>query len=392
MAGEGDHLQRIAFDEAAVGVAAVGPDGRIQRVNRALATLVAAPAESLIGTAFAHLFDDDASDRSVRLLQFLLRDGQSRRLELRLRGAGPERWARINASCVQRGDRPELIIATVEDISDRRAAEQDLQTGVERYRLVVDRANDIIFNIDLEGRFTFVNPMACRLMQYPERELVGKHFLELIRPDYRADAERFYRRQVRHRLPSTYYEFPAVARDGTVIWLGQYVQLILDGDRIGRVQALARDITARREMEEALRTSEERLRAVIANAPVILWAGGRDGVFSLCEGQGLKALGLESTTVVGRAVQEVYGYPEVDDHLHRALGGESFRTRMVLGERSFDLWYSPHRDGRGEITGVIGVAVDISESARLEERLMQAEKMEAIGRLAGGNASRSISE
>ncbi len=78
----------------------------------------------------------------------------------------------------------------------------------------MDRANDIIFGIDLAGRFTFVNPTACLLTQYREEDLIGMHFLDLIRPDARDAAERFYQDQVTRRVPSTYYEFPVVTRGG----------------------------------------------------------------------------------------------------------------------------------------------------------------------------------
>ena len=76
----------------------------------------------------------------------------------------------------------------------------------------------------------------------------------------------------------------------------------------------------------------------------------------------------------------------IADHLRRALAGNTFQAEMILGGPVFDSWYSPLRDAAGKITGVIGVAVDITEHTRLSGRLLEAAKMEAIGRLAGGVA------
>ena len=64
-----------------------------------------------------------------------------------------------------------------------------------RYRQLTEQATDIIYNCDLEGRFTFVNPTGTRLTKFTEQELLGRHFLSLIRKDYRERAAEFYTRQ-----------------------------------------------------------------------------------------------------------------------------------------------------------------------------------------------------
>jgi PAS domain S-box-containing protein len=134
-----------------------------------------------------------------------------------------------------------------------------LQESEERYRQLVENANDIIFGTDDSGHFTFVNPIAERIVGYSEKEFIGKHHLDLIRPDYRQDAERFYRLQLVKKIQNTYHEFPAVTRDGTELWLGQNVQLVMEDDRVVGFQAVARDITERQRAQEALRRAHDEL-------------------------------------------------------------------------------------------------------------------------------------
>jgi PAS domain S-box-containing protein len=144
------------------------------------------------------------------------------------------------------------------DVTDRRKAEDALRASEERLRHLVDHAQDLIYYADESGRFTYVNPAAARVMEYDEHELLGRHYLTLIRPDCREQAGELYRAQIQERAPSTYFEFPAVTKTGAELWVGQYVQLVYDGDRFAGVQAIARDITRQKTAEDELRRSEAR--------------------------------------------------------------------------------------------------------------------------------------
>ena len=133
------------------------------------------------------------------------------------------------------------------------------------------------------------------------------------------------------------------------------------------------EIAERKRAELELRESESRLRTVMENTPVVLFALDRGGVFTLSEGRGLLALGLKPGEVVGRSVFEVYrDAPSVLEGVRRALAGEAFTTVTNVDGIVFEIWYYPVRNERNELIGTTGVATDITERKRIERAVEQA--------------------
>ena len=136
-----------------------------------------------------------------------------------------------------------------------------------------------------------------------------------------------------------------------------------------------------------LKRAQEQLRAVVANAPIVLFAIDGAGRFTLSEGRGLAALGLRPGQVVGQSAFEVYrDVPSIVENLKRALAGEDFTDVVEMGSLVFETRYTPLHDESGAVGGVIGIATDVSQRRKLEDETRQSLKLEALGRLAGGVA------
>jgi len=136
-----------------------------------------------------------------------------------------------------------------------------------------------------------------------------------------------------------------------------------------------------------LKRAQEQLRAVVANAPIVLFAVDAAGRFTLSEGRGLETLGLEPGQMVGQSAFEVYrDAPRIVENLKRALAGEDFSDVVELDALAFETRYTPLHDESGQVAGVIGIATDVSQRRRLEDETRQSLKLEALGRLAGGVA------
>jgi len=158
-------------------------------------------------------------------------------------------------------DENELMIGrivTVRDITDRKLAEIQLQESEARFRQIVENASDLIYRVDLNGCFTYANPSALLIMGYQiEAEVVGKHYLDMVSPEARNKVKRTYGLQLAKNIPVTYHELPITDPSGQEIWIGQNVQLIYEGDEVVGFQALARDITAIKNAQEALRIARD---------------------------------------------------------------------------------------------------------------------------------------
>ena len=150
---------------------------------------------------------------------------------------------------------------------------------------------------------------------------------------------------------------------------------------------LEHELDEHRRAEEALKEIQERLHTVVMSAPVILWALDSDGIITLSDGQGLATLRLQPGQVVGQSVFDVYrDVPAILDDHRTALSGKAAGSTVALGDYTFTYMITPARSEHGDVVGVTGLAYDITEQTRLQEQLVQADKLTSLGTLVAGVA------
>ncbi|HPV83033.1 MAG TPA: PAS domain S-box protein, partial [Nitrospira sp.] len=191
------------------------------------------------------------------------------RLEHRLRHQdGTYRWiAALGAGVYDEQGRMIRMTGIHLDITARKHAEDARKESEARYRDLVEHAGDIIYRTDATGRFTYCNPTSLRILGYPPEELLGRHYLEIVHQQSRGRAERFYGRQFIRQTLRTVYELPVVTKDGREVWLAQHTQLLMDGNTVNGFQVVAREVTERKRVEQALRESEERFSKAFHSSP-----------------------------------------------------------------------------------------------------------------------------
>jgi PAS domain S-box-containing protein len=265
----------------------------------------------------------------------------------------------------------------VYDVTEREQMEERLREAEQRYRTLVERISAVFYIQDATGSHpvTYMSPQIEAMLGYKPEEYTTdpEHWKRILHP---ADRKRVLEEdELTYETGEPFkMEYRQFARDGRVVWIRDEAVLVRDEGKPLYWQGVFMDITERKRAEEALRQSELRLRTIVTNVPVVLFALNRAGVFTLWEGKGLGVLGFEPGEVVGGSISEVYGHrPEILEDIDRAMDGAEFSAIRELDSRIFETWYSPLVAGTGEITGVIGVATDITERKEAEEALRRSE-------------------
>ncbi|UCG85863.1 MAG: PAS domain S-box protein [Gemmatimonadota bacterium] len=235
---------------------------------------------------------------------------------------------------------------------------------------VIENAWEVVVLIDRLGQITYASEAAIRVLGFPHEEYLGRSIFDLIHHDDAGTVREAFQRLLATPAGTATVTVRVQHTDGPWRWLEAVATNLLDDPGVGSVVVNYRDVTESRNALEALRTSEEQLRTVMASAPIVLFALDRNGVFTVSEGKGLRALGLEPGQVVGQSVFELYkDVPEIPEMVRRAMRGESVSSTVEVEELTWDARCTPVYDDQGEITGVIGVATDVTVHRRMEEAL-----------------------
>jgi rsbT co-antagonist protein RsbR len=138
-----------------------------------------------------------------------------------------------------------------------------------------------------------------------------------------------------------------------------------------RIAALEEQLAASQRTIAQLELSAEQLRLVIGNLPIVIYALDLEGTFTFSDGRGLQALGLAPGQVVGQSAFTLYAdFPDIVQQLRRALTGETFTVLSQVGPITFETSYAPLRDAAGTLTGVLGIAHNITERFEAEAQQM----------------------
>jgi two-component system, cell cycle sensor histidine kinase and response regulator CckA len=288
----------------------------------------------------------------------------------------------------------QLLIRAMRYATERKRAVEALQRSEEYFRSLIENALDIITVIDAGGTIRYGSPSLKRVLGYEPQELIQQQFATLIHPDDQASVGEMLAPAQTNGVGARSLEFRIRHRNGTWRVL-EAIGKLFNLDSASPSYVLnSRDITERKRDEEALRQANETLAAVIETSPLAIYTVDLKGSVTSWNTAAEKMYGYTQGEVMHRFLPILLAedVPEFLEQLAETAKGRSYAgleaKRRRKDDSIFDIsvWSAPLRDGTGAVRGSVIMAADITDRKRLEEQFQQAQKMEAVGRLAGGVA------
>ena len=301
----------------------------------------------------------------------------------------------------------ENIIVISRDVTEREQIEQALHDSEERLKSILRSIPDIIYRLDPEGKITFISA-AIERYGYRVTDLLGQSILNIVHPEdrekakYRINERRtgerrtksFELRLVTAKGKSVYFEDRTASVPMEPVFLleaeGIYTTSHPKQDSFIGTQGIARDITDRKKTEGEASMLAQALKCISECVTVT----DLDDNIIFVNDAFLQKYGYESHELIGKPVSIVRGQnvpnDSIEDIVPKTLSGgwkgELINKKKNGAEFPVHLSTSVINDPTGYPLALIGVATDISERKRLETQLQQSQKLEAIGKLAGGVA------
>lgn len=397
-------MESSIFEHVPVGLYRTTADGQILNANPALATILGFPSiQACLAANVLDLYVDPA-DRETWLSD-LVTPGAVARAEFRLRRPdGTMIWVRDTCRLTRAVSGQVRYEGMLEDITAQRAAAEQLRESEARFRAVFEFSPVGKCLVAPDGRFLAVSPAFCRLLGYDAEELVGRRFAEVTHPDDVAGSVAWVQALLAGRETSSQFEKRYLHRSGRIIWGIVSTSLLRHANGTPHLFVTeVFDTTAQKLAEEARQRSEDRYRSLIA-------ALG-DGVVLQDADAGIVAANASAERLLGLSLQELSGRtwddPVLclvdDDRRPVSPTGHPALITLRTGEPQTDVTVGiarPERDptwvllntrplirpGATVPYAVMTTIHDITERRQLAAQFEQAQKMEAIGRLAGGVA------
>ncbi|MFA6149208.1 MAG: MASE3 domain-containing protein [bacterium] len=271
-------------------------------------------------------------------------------------------------------------------------SQRDLQESEAKYRRIVDTANEGIWVLGPDTMTTFVNARMAEMFGYSREEMNGRPMTDFM---FEEDVPDHNGRMENRRLGmSENYEHRYCHKDGKTVWtLASATPVFDDAHQFQGSFAMFTDITERKRVQEALRESEQKYRLLVANADEGIYIA-QDGVVKFPNPKVLEVTGYSAEELAGVPFIDLIHPEDRGTVLERYIGRLQGRTPpetyplRVMTKSGEEIWVQLTAvliDWEGR-PGVLCFLRDITKERNLEAQFLQAQKMEAVGRLAGGVA------
>ena len=383
---------RSLIENAADLIAIIGPDGTVRYVSPSHTRVLGYQPEEIVGrSAFDFVHPDDVALVLETFQHAVLETETTASAEFRFRHLDGS-WCHLEGVAKNALDNPVVagIIVNSRDITARKRAEEALRLARDHLRTYIDQANDLIFMLNPRGKITSVNRAVSDTTGYSAEELLGAAPLEVLVPETRAIvAAALGRAVLGGRIEPV--EIEIVAKDGRRITLEVRGRTIWEGDHVVEMFCIARDITERRRAEE----ERARLSAAVEQAGESVLITDVTGTILYVNPATERLTGYGRDELIGQNARllrsdrrDVEAFQPLVAAATRGevWSGYDIQRRKDGSLYEIEVTVSPIHDAAGRTINYVGIGRDVTRERQAEAELRQAQKLEAIGRLAGGVA------
>ncbi len=371
---------------------ALSLDGEIRAANRSFADFVGQPFQQIIGLPLGTLISDEngisEDELKTGMARFLERRIWAGVVQVRLKKSGAVFFFDCVAHAMVRDDNVHGLTILARDITAQRRNEA-------RFTELFETLQEGIYIVTSDDKILEVNPALVRMLGYHSREeLLGKKVSEI----FVDEEQRTLLTQEVNRQPAPEgREITLRRKDGQPLICLNTASAVRDNSgKIVRYQGALADITERRAIEKRLYQQQEFARRLVDSFPDLIFVVDTQRRYTFVSPRVTEVLGYDQKEAVGMTFGDRTHLDEraavlavFDDLLQgkRNFASIEMRVRHKLGDwRRLRFHFSPLFDEEGKIEGVVISGRDITELKRLEEQLIQAEKLAAMGQMLAGVA------
>ena len=377
---ESERQYRELYDFLPIPAYEMDLGGNATFVNRAIHEVFGVTEEDVKkGLNARQLLSAEGVEELRKDIESLLRGGQVGGKEYTLRRLDGSFFpAIVNSSIIYRKGEPVGVRGAVIDITDRKRVEDELRRSEEKYRVLIDNANEAILIIQ-DGLLKFANPASLIFSGYSKEALLFKPFTEFVYPEDREMMKEYYIKRISGEDVPTNYDFRIKTQDGSVKWMTVHTALVEWEGSSATLNFLS-DITNQKKAEDALRESEERYRSLFEYL--------QDAVFLTKPDGSIIEANQAACAMFGRSVDEFRavgrsGLVDAADARLKAALEERARTGKARADLTMirangekflaDVTSTVFTDIHGQQKTSM-IIRDITERKKAEEALLESEK------------------
>ena len=264
-------------------------------------------------------------------------------------------------------------------------ANAELKKSRDRYHMLFESTGDSIYLHEIDpknevlGRFIEVNNTACESLGYTRDELLRLTALDIISYDKKDEVKEHIR--AIYKKGGQTFESSHMRADGTIFPVEVNAHLIQNDDSSDFILSVARDITGRKQAEEALRKSEGHLRTLIQTIPDMVWLKDEEGIYLACNPMFEHLFGAKESEIKGKTDYDFLDKEDADFFREKdrqaveagkPMVNDEWITFADDGRRAYlETIKTPMYDSKGNLTGVLGIGRDLTERKKSEDALRE---------------------